>query len=237
VRITCFVAVASLPLLVPVVMQMSQAGWRGVMLFLLVPSVIVTVFPFSMIGAIDAIRCHEPLAPHVERAVAAKLAVIALLFMIVFGGWVVPAGSQAWREASSPQPAPARGVRELTTYELFTHPDRAAQHEPFTGGADRATRIQSELNKRAVLTLLPVLLLWLRWRALATGRRGWWSPLPAPLAAAVLLAAFFTAYFSGWRLEREFDSSPGSGFWLPIVVFAIWGSTAPYLRRRLAKSV
>jgi hypothetical protein len=235
VRITSFVALISLPLFIPMLMRTPGSG--AVMLLALVPSVIVTVFPFSMIGAVDAIRCHEPLPPHAERAVAAKLAIVALLFMIVFGGWVVPAGNQAWRAATSAQQPAERHVRELTTYQLIANPTLAAAHEPYTGGADRATRIRRELNSRAAVTLLPVLLIWLRWRALATGRRGWWSPLPAPLAAAVLLAVFFTTFFSGWILERELHASPGSGFWLPIVVLAIWGSTTPYLRRWSAKGM
>jgi hypothetical protein len=230
VRITRFIVVVTCLQMIPIFREMREAG---LMLFFMVPSVLVLVFPFSMIGAIDAIRRHEPLAPHVERAVAAKLAIIALLFMIVFGGWVAPAANQAFRRAASPQQEPARGVRELTTYQLLMSPELAAHHEPYTGAADRATRIQSELNNRAVLTLLPVLLLWVRWRALEAGRGAWWSPLPAPLAVAVLLAVFLTAYFSGWRLERELNSSPGSGFWLPIVVLAIWGLTESRLLSQL----
>ncbi len=55
-------------------------------------------FPFAMVGAVDAIRGHEPLPPHVERAVVAKLAHASpSLFMVCFHGWVVPAANQAWR--------------------------------------------------------------------------------------------------------------------------------------------
>ncbi len=74
--------------------------------------------------------------------------------------------------------APARGVRELTTTELLSDPSRAHASETTNAGG-RAAMIRRELNNRAALALLPVLLLWLRWGMLDRPRRRWYSPLPS----------------------------------------------------------
>jgi cytochrome bd-type quinol oxidase subunit 2 len=237
IRMTRFIAVASALLLIPPLQQLPATGSTAAMLFFLLPSVITFVFPFSMVGAADAIRRHERLAPHVERATAAKLALIALLFMIVFGGWVVPAANRAYRIAGSPHGGQAPGVRELTTFELVTDPARAAAHEPFTGGADRATRVQGELNNRAALAVMPVLILWLRWRAIEGTSGRWWSPLPVSLATTLVIVVFGVSFFYGWQLERQLKLITGTGYWLPVMSFVVWGATADYFRRRPVPSV
>lgn len=233
ISMTRFTAFASLLGVVPYAMDMQSTGWRGVLLLFIVPSAITAVFPFSMIGAVDAIRRHEPLPSHVERALVAKLAVVAVLFMIVFGGWVVPHANQAFRRGATPQ-GPVPGMRELTTLQLLTDPTLLAEHEPFTGGADRATRIQRELNNRAALMIAPVFLLWLRWRSIETASKRWWSPLPTSLAAILSFVVFMTAFFSGWWLEHRFHLSPGIGYWLPIVVIVLWGAATDHLMPRRA---
>ena len=133
-------------------------------------------------GAVDAIRGHEALPPHVERAVVTKLAMIAVALMVFFHGWVVPAANQAWRTNMMPagMSAPARGVRELTTMELINDPSRAHARETTNAGS-RAAVIRRELNNRANLALLPALLLWLRWGMLESA------------AAALVFAAALVA--------------------------------------------
>lgn len=225
VRMTRFIAPASMLLMYPYLVQIQESGWRFVLFIAVVPQAITVVFPFSMIGAVDAIRRYDPLAPHVERALVVKLGVVAVLFMIVFGGFVVPAANQLYRKGVTPGPAPARGVRELTTYQLIADPTLASAQESYTGGADRATRIQQELNNRAALAVAPVFLLWLRWRWLASTRtRRWWWPLPSSLAAILSFVGFMTAFFSGWWLEHRFQLSPGIGYWVPIIAIALWGT-------------
>jgi hypothetical protein len=227
IRMSRFIALASLPLIYPF---LAQSGWSVVLLAAVVPQAITVVFPLSMIGAVDAIRRYERLAPHVERALAAKLGFVALLFMLAFHGFVVPAANQAFREGVS-LGRPVPGVRELTTYQLISDPAMAAAHEPYTGGADRATRIQRELNSRATLALIPLVLLWIRWRAIDAGRGKWWSPLPAPLATTIVVAAFLVTSFYGFFLERDFDLPAGAGHWLPIAAFTCWALTAAFRRR------
>jgi hypothetical protein len=238
VRMTRFIALSSLLLIQPFLPQIQNSGWRLIILIAVVPQAITAVFPFAMIGAVDAIRRYEPLAPHVERALVAKLGVIALLFMIVFGGFVVPAGNQLFRRGITLDgPPPVRGVRELTTYQLITDPTLAAPQEPYTGGADRATRIQRELNNRAAIALVPLLLLWLRWRAIDTGLGKWWSPFPAPLATTFVVAAFVATYLYGFLLEGWLHLPAGTGHWLPIVTFAIWTATSRSRQRGLRRVI
>jgi hypothetical protein len=223
-RMTRFIALASVLLMLPFFRQMLTPGWRAVMLFSLVSSAIAVAFPLSMIGAVDAIRRYDPLPPHVERAVAAKLGLIAVVFMLVFGGFVVPASNQLFRQTSGPGgPSPFPGVRELTTYQLLTDPALEAH---------RAANIQRELNNRAALALFPVVLLWVRWRAIDTGRGTWWSPLPAPLATMIVVAAFVVTSFYGFFLELDLDLAAGTRHWLPIAAFTVWGLTTA-LRRRV----
>jgi hypothetical protein len=232
VRMTRFIALASLIILAPALSQLADHGRRGMLLLALLPSAITTAFPFSMIGAADAVRRSQPLAPHVERALASKLAILSLFFMLVFAGFVVPAANQAFRVVQTEGGAPlVRGVRELTTWQLLSDPTMAAPQEPYTGGADRATRIQRELNNRATLALVPVLLLWIRWRAIETGIGKWWSPLPAPVATAAGVAVFIATSFWGFLLERQLHLAAGTGFWLPVVALAILALTSG-LRQR-----
>jgi hypothetical protein len=233
VRMTRFVALAALFIVAPMAMRLTEDGRYGMLLLAFLPSAITTVFPLSLIGAADAIRRSEPLAPNIERALALKLAGLSVVFMIVFAGFVVPAANQAFRVVQTEGGAPViRSVRELTTWQLITDPTMAAPQEPYTGGADRATRIQRELNNRATLALIPVLLLWIRWRAIDAGRGKWWSPLPAPLTTAVVIAAFLVTSFYGFFLERDFGLAAGTGHWLPIAAFSCWALTTS-LRRRV----
>jgi hypothetical protein len=232
VRMTRFIALATFFIVTPMAMRLTQDGRYGMLLLAFLPSAITTVFPLSLIGAADAIRRSEPLAPNIERALALKLAGVSVLFMIVFGGFVVPAANQAFRVVQTEAGAPLmRNVRELTTWQLITDPTMAAPQEPYTGGAARATRIQRELNNRATLALIPVVLLWVRWRAIDIGRGKCWSPLPAPLATTIVVAAFLLTSFYGFFLERDLGLAAGTGHWLPIAAFAVWALTAAFRRR------
>jgi hypothetical protein len=231
IRMTRFIALAALLIITPMLMQLAKDGRYGMLVLTLLPSAITTAFPLSLIGAADAVRRSQPLAPNVERALALKLAIVSMLFMIVFGSFIVPGANQAFRVIQTEGGAPLiRGVRELTTWQLINDPAMAAPQEPYTGGADRAVRITRELNNRATLALIPVFLLWLRWPASGALRRGWWSPLPAPLATMMAVAVFVLSSYSGFWFERRLVLSAGTGHWMPLIAFAIWGLTSRYWR-------
>ena len=163
-------------LAIPYLRQIDAEWRRGILVLFLIPSGITLAFPFAMIGAVDAIRRFEPLPKHVERAAAVKLGLAAVAIMVFFGGWVVPASNETWRSAMSPRPssAPAAGLRELSTYELMVDSSRATAEETYQWSAARAVSVRRELNSRASLALLPVLLLWRRWRALDLPSGRWY---------------------------------------------------------------
>lgn len=190
-----------------VITALQTLGWRwqsdfsALLLLLLVPSNLVVAFPFAMIAAVDAIRRDHALPPHTERAAVAKLAIAAMVFMIVFGGFVVPEANQAFRTASykqvllraDPDSAaraarygrgePRRGLRELNTYELLT------DHGFTDGSRFLPEHVNRELSLRAALMVLPLVLLWLRWSLLdrPTGR---WTPLPPTVVAVAAFVVF-----------------------------------------------
>jgi hypothetical protein len=205
-----------------------------VFLFTLPPA-LALAFPLAMMGGVDAIRRHSSLPGHVARAAALKLGGLAAVFMLLYGGWVIPAASQASRHVMNPQgmTAPLRGMQELTTSELLFDPAQATVFAPGTYLASRATSIQRELNKRAAMIALPLVLLWLRWRAYHQPRNRWYLPLPTWLAIPIAILALSAATTSGAWLEREWELWAGSRSWLPIIVFTLWGMVTSYGRRWL----
>ena len=236
-RVVRVTAIATALLMIPVVIEltrwwMKDASWiRGSLYLLALPSAITIAFPFAMTGAVDAIQRRE-LLPHVGRAALFKLGAVAMLFMLVYGGWVVPAAGQAARAAMNPagMGAPLLRVEDLTMFQLVFEPERATVFAQGTYSASRAFSIQSELNKRIVLMVLPVMLMWLRWRALSLPRRRWIGPLPWMAATPIAMAACIALLFLGFQLEKEFRLTPGIGNWLPIAAFALWVTLTRYCR-------
>jgi len=236
-RVTRFTAVATALLMIPVIIELTQwwmkdASWiRGSLYLLALPGAITMAFPFAMTGAVDVIQSRDVL-PHVGRAALVKLGAFAIVFMLIYAGWVVPSAGQAARTAMNPagMSAPLLRVEELTTIQLVFDPDRATVFAQGTYSASRAFSIRSELNKRVVLMALPLALLWLRWRALSLPRRRWIGPLPWMTATPIGMVAFVGLLFVGFWLEKEFRLTPGIGNWLPIAAFALWVTLTRYCR-------
>ena len=82
-------------------MQGSSWATDSLILFAL-PSALTLAFPFAMTGAVDVLRRREPMPAHVERAAVLKLGALAIAFMFIFSGWVVPAASTAARRCDQP---------------------------------------------------------------------------------------------------------------------------------------
>jgi hypothetical protein len=238
-RIARFTLVGAALLMIPFAFEMGSMWWRGLMMLFIVPSAITVAFPFAMITAVDAIRCDHALPPHVERSAVVKLALAAVLFMVAFGGVVTPAANQAWRVATAQAagiPAPARGIRELTIYELLTDPSRATADEGRTNSYGRALAIRRELNNRASLAVLPVCLLWLRWRLLDLPRRRW-SPLPPSVIAIAAVAGYIVLRWTERASEDVFGLSRGTGLWAPFAIFAALMWLDQWRRARRAGAV
>jgi hypothetical protein len=229
-------AILSALLMIPPAIQLwslwaAGASWARYMGFLLnVPTVLTMVFPFAVMGGVDAIRGHESLPGHVARAAALKLGVFAAILMLIYGGWVVPAANQATLRAMNPagMAEPLRGIRDLTTTELVFDPARATMFAPGTYLASRSESIQRELNGRAAIICLPLVLLWLRWCAYHRPKHGW--PLTAWFAIPIGIGVLSTATtFGGW-LERDWQFWTGTRQWMPIVVFTTWGVVSAIFR-------
>jgi hypothetical protein len=243
VRMLTFMAVATLILMIPPVMETRNALMRGsswmrpwYFLFAL-PMAITLAFPFAMAGAVDAIRRATTLPAHLERAVALKLGLLAMALMVIFTGWVLPAASQAQQLSVNPpgMSAPLVAIHQLTTFELVVDPARATVFAPGTLSAARSMSISRELNQRAMLTVLPIVLLWLRWRA-HNGPRRRFGPSPMVVATVASIAVMLACGIAGPWLERERYMPMGSTYWLPIAVFAIWGILSGYGRRFLPEA-
>jgi hypothetical protein len=225
VRIAMFSAIAAVIGMVPVWRNLATQSWTGdaspglIVTIVLVPLVpLITAFlPFAIAVGIDAIRGSQGLSPEAERGAVTKLLLAVTLWTIVGGGWFVPAVNQAWRTSVSVAVGgaaagyvPPRGMRELSTYELVFHPDRAFVQSNRPGGS--AAR---ELYRRVALVLLPLLLVRLRWLTLAAEGLPRYSvagaasmslsvdllPFAHVIIAWLLLAAF--AFAHPWLATRH----------------------------------
>ena len=199
-----------------------------------IPTALTLAFPFAMAGAVDAIRRSGGLAAHLERAVALKLGLLAIALMVFSSGWMMPVTRHAQQSAVNPpgMSAPLRGMHELTTFELVVDPARATVYAPGTLSASRSMSITRELNSRAMLAVLPMVLLWLRWKA-HNGPPRRFGPSPLAVAAAASIAVMLAGAVAGSWLEREGYMPTGTTYWLPIAVFALWGLVSGYGRRFL----
>lgn len=223
-RIIVFCVVAAAALSVPMVRSMGSLGiepplW-AMLLLMFMPTAVGIAFPFAMVIAVDAIRRNDA-PPHVERAAALKLGVIAVCFMLALGGLVGPFASRQFVRVSTPAGwnIPAPRIQQLSTVALLNHPDRSTAIVP--GQYTRAGVIRRELMNRSVLSLMPAMFVWLRWTSLGYRRRRFW-PLPGSAMTALVIVAFFPALFGGVLLEHEWAMQPGTGLLLPLIVFGSW---------------
>ena len=237
-RIIIFTAVAAVLLTVPIWLELRELTLphKAAAAFWLLPAGIGLAFPFAMTWVADAIRRHTR-PTSIERLATLRIGMIAVLFTVLVVGWVVPAANRQFREIAAPADArpPALGVRELTTRELIVDPSAATADAPYTRHGQRGA-IRRELHNRAVVTLLPALLLWLRWGALARPRRAWFSPLPASLATALTICGFFMLYFASVVIEPTANWQPGTALWLPLIALAAWGAGERWWSRHLNQS-
>ena len=234
-RVVRFMAIGTVLFMIPPVMELGRwwardASWVRASLFLFaVPMAMTLAFPFAMTGAVDALRRREAMPAHVARAAALKLGAVAIVVMLIYTGWVVPAASEAARSAMNPagMSEPLRSMRELSTYELLMAPERASVFAPGSDLASQSVALQRELSERFARVSFPIVLIWLRWRA----RR----PLPALASTAIAVAVLFAGSYGAAWLEREWALWPGSTPWLVVALFVSWGLVARYCRPLLPR--
>ena len=220
-RMILFCSVACGLLMLPFLTQLreippARLAW---LLMWLAPSTLLLVFPFAMGFVIDGVRRHrQPTQP--ERIAVLRAAMIAVAVVAIANGWIVPAANQQFRTtvASDRWQTPARGMRELSTTELLTHPDLAkGPEDPYS----RADALRRELHNRASLALVPAVLMWLRWRALNHPSPEWL--LPPWLSGTVTIGAYFFLRENDARIESMLGLGPGAAAWVPLAVFLAVG--------------
>lgn len=198
-------------------------------LFIL-PSGAAIAFPFSMIWAADGIRRARTATP-AERATALRFGIIAVVFMVGLVGWGVPLMNRLYREVAAPEwvrrPL-ANGVREATLAELLsTRPPR------FVDARSPAT-LQRERTNRAVIAVLPAILLWLRFGTMDVRRTKRWLRPHAAIETVIAMAIFFPLYFFSLMIELRSGLEPGVAMWLPIAALVALGVTRNAVSRRLS---
>jgi hypothetical protein len=218
-RMIIFISVASGLLMIPFFSELGEVppGRLAWLLMWLLPSMALFAFPFAMGFVVDGVRRHAQ-PTQAERMAIARTAVIGVAVTIVLGGWIVPAANQQFRltvQADQWRP-PARGARELTTPQLIQAPWLARAE-----GRERSQAIQRELHNRASFALLPIVLMWLRWRALNHPAPQWL--LPAWLSAVVTMGAFAFVRGNDVRIESLLGLDPGAAAWVPLALFVAIG--------------
>lgn len=221
------------------------------LLLLILPSSAALALPVAFATIVDLLRTSQQ-PTHQARVAMLKCAIASLAVMLVLVGWVFPASNQQYRVSSNRaftgrlnSPGPARGLRELSIVELLQDDTNCRQ---WLGKGDPVfdqwcqTRVDpkaGELSKRLALSLLPIAMMWMRWRALRLPRGHWYSPFPAMLSAPLLFAScmflWSVAYtvVDGVALAAAYGQS-WTGPWLATAVLAIASIGIDRLRRRAA---
>jgi len=234
-RIVLFCVIAADLLSIPMVRSID-APLLPTLLLRAIPTGLLMAFPFAMIIAVDAIRKHQDVPPHVERAAAVKLATIAMLFTLTVNGFVLPYATQYWWKVTTPPGwnVPQPTYTQLSTPALLTHPER---HDPIVPHQyTRAGVMRRELIQRAFMSVIPAMFIWLRWSAWSHPRRRTYWPLPASAMTLVVIAVFFITLFGGFRIEMELGLPPGSGQMPTLIVFTVWSLVEQRSARRQGRA-
>jgi hypothetical protein len=232
-RMILFVSVISALMMIPFFSQLRDVypGRLAFLMMWLLPSMVLLAFPFAMGFVVDGVRRHAR-PTQAERMAIVRTAIIGVAVTIVLGGWIVPATNQQFRLTvmTDPWHPPARGARELTTLQLIQAPWLARAE-----GRERTKAIQRELHNRASLALLPLVLIWLRWRALSHPSPQWL--LPSWLSATVTMGGFFFVRWNDARIESLFGLDPGAAAWAPLALFLAIGWIRDHAADRTVTSV
>ena len=132
---------------------------------------------------------------------------------------------------------PARGLRELSLIELSN--DDALKSELWVGRESwvsaRAEAIRREIAQRTSLMALPIVLIWMRWRALLLPRGRWFSPFPLVVSAPFTIGMFYSLLAGGRRLADALFAPRWSGPWLALAVMVVSAAAIDALRHGAAR--
>ena len=223
-RIAVATGLGTAMLTLPFIREIEPWERRSLILFV-IPQAMTLAFPFAMVAAVDAIRNFAGVGPHVARGTAAKLAVVAVLFTFFMHGWVVPAANRAWRQGTFHPPSePAFAPRELSIVELLTSRELATANEAGTNEFFKARNVRRELNNRAALIVLPVVLLWRRWRALDLPGGRWFSARSSVTGTIAMCFALLALQFQYRVAEIKWHLPMQSSLWLTMGLLALLGT-------------
>lgn len=252
-RVAIWTTVVTALNLTPFVIDLGRRFNVDVLLYLsvlLLPQAVAVAFPFAITTVVDVIRTGaEPTRE--ERIAAARFGIAAVVLMMVLVGWGFPAANQQFRVASfravreasglARDFGPARGLNELSIVELFQddrlrsqgHPSGDPIYDAWNASAGRAgaESVRRVIAQRTFLMVIPIVLIWMRWRALLLPRGHWYSPLPLVLSAPLLFGScmFLLRGFAVGAYAPRWI-----GPWLAMTVFASASIGIDRLRRRAA---
>ena len=219
-RIIIFSGAASVLLSIPFLLQMRQLPLPQLIAaaVVLLPAGKMLAFPFAMPWVVEGIRRHSQ-PTGVERIAALRTAILAVVFAMLMIGWVIPISNQLFRNIAAPESLrpPARGARELTISELMRADAAGVVDGRYTRKGGYGA-IRRELNNRAVISVLPAVLLWMHWGALRRNRKA-----STVLATILSVAVFFTLYFASPMVEHRLSLDVGTALWMPIIALALIG--------------
>ena len=224
-RMILFISVVVGSMVLPFLTELREvrADRLAFLVLLLLPSMLVLALPFATGFVVDGVRRHASATPG-ERMAMLRAAIVMVTVLVVLHGWIMPAANQQFRVTtmSDQWRTPARGARELTTTQLLRHP-----------GPSLA--MQREVHNRLSIAVLPLVLIWLRWRALSHPSPQWL--LPAWLSAAVTFGGYFFLRGHDLRIESLLGLAPGAAAWTPLAVFLVLGWIRDYAAERRATSL
>ena len=122
----------------------------------------------------------------------------------------------------------------MSNGELFTTLARGGENEAGRTPILMATAAQRELSNRAAFAILPVLLIWRRWRALDLPEGRWFSAQSAAVGTIAMMFAFFALQIAPQIVEQQWHLPVGSSFWLALAMLTLPGMVRVALVTRFA---
>jgi len=188
------------------------------MTLLLLPSVFTLVIAFAPLAIVEFARRESGLRAYEQRRLVLRSVLVACLWILLGGGWLTPMANQGYRDAmgaSLQQRHPdqrvtpvRRGVRELTSVELFQPPP-----PDLIPMSDAQSSMVAEIHSRFSLLVLPAALAFLRWVMLGASRqrRGFrWSSAAVWVLAIIGIIGLRSV---GISAARAYGLSPSVGVW------------------------
>lgn len=244
-RVTIWTTLASGVLMVPFVTDLGRKIDIEVvpyLVILLLPQALAVAFPLAVTTIVDVIR-SAPRPTREERIAATKFAFVATTLMLMLAGWGYPAANRQFRIDSTlvttGRPRPIfTGLREMSIVELAN--DASLKSALWRDGREswatgRAETIRGEIASRTALVMLPLVLMWIRWRALLLPRGHWYSALPLIISAPLTFSVSMFLLYQEHTLADIFYAPRWTGPLLAWTVLAIASASVDRTRRHFGR--